>query len=335
MREKEAKEPELKPKIEDPKPQFKSSFKAWIRIVAFVIVAVFLPEQVAQAVEYDWRVIWRQPAATAPSIFAPSYLKDIRTIDIPLAIKNILKDISGKPVNAIQLSPNLTVTLEKPLRLSKERIEEIYNWLKGKPCGAKALYDYLTYQQGLSPSEAEGTVPAFSEQDIAVMALTVDILNDVVRPEGNPEVIKNSLYALSKTSEYFGHKLYPVKMQGLSPSEAKGAVPVPFIAHLNGDHYVLVTKISEGKVYFVSNHKEEFLPLEKFLSQFSGYALIPVVANPAQELSRSEALGILGAAGDNDSATPSFNDMVNYANSPELFIPKLCKFRQLYLRAGK
>ena len=42
--------------------------------------------------------------------------------------------------------------------------------------------------------------------------LTIDILNGVIKPEGNPEIIKNSLYALSKTSEFFGEKLYPVKI---------------------------------------------------------------------------------------------------------------------------
>ena len=43
-------------RIEQAKKEFKSSFKAWIRVVALIVVAVFLPEQVAQAVEYDWRV---------------------------------------------------------------------------------------------------------------------------------------------------------------------------------------------------------------------------------------------------------------------------------------
>ena len=139
---------ELKPQIE--KPKFKSGFKTWIRIVAFIVVAVFIPEQVAQAVEYDWRVLWQKPA-----VFSPSYLKDISSIDIPLAVRNILKDIAGKPINAIKISPSLTIKLEKPLNISKERIEEIYSWLKGKPCGSKALYDFLNYQ-GQSPA---GTVP--------------------------------------------------------------------------------------------------------------------------------------------------------------------------------
>ena len=33
------------------KPEFKSSFKSWIRVVAFIVVAVFLPEQAAQAAQ--------------------------------------------------------------------------------------------------------------------------------------------------------------------------------------------------------------------------------------------------------------------------------------------
>src|SRR3989338_7444519 len=101
----------LSPQGADPK-QFKSSFKAWIRIVAFIVVAVFLPEQVAQAVEYDFRVLWQKPSLNT---FAPPYLKNTPSFDIPLTIRNILKDIAGKPINAIKISPTLTVELEKPL----------------------------------------------------------------------------------------------------------------------------------------------------------------------------------------------------------------------------
>jgi len=238
-----------RPQVE--KQTFKSNFKTWIRIVAFVVVAVFLPEQVAQAVEYDWRVIWQKPAVGTP--FTPSYIKDIRQIDIPLTIKNILKDISGRPINAIKISPTLTVELEKPLNISKERIEEIYNWLKGKPCGSKALYDFLNYK-GLSP---QGTVPEVLEQDIAVMALTIDILNDVVKPEGNPQVIKNSLYALSKTSEFFGHKLYPVKMQGLSP---QGTVPVFLcISSRSANVCIFVCATKNGLNVFSSHSRGRYI----------------------------------------------------------------------------
>ncbi|MFA5725997.1 MAG: cysteine peptidase family C39 domain-containing protein, partial [Candidatus Omnitrophota bacterium] len=260
------------------KPEFKSSFKAWIRVVAFIVAAVFLPEQVAQAVEYDWRVLWNKPALGLPSnTFAPNYLKNVQNINIPQAVKSILKDIANKPVTSIKISDNLTIELDKPLKMSNQRIEELYNWLMGKPCGSKALYDFLSYK-GVKAEE----------QDIAVFALTIDILNEVVKPEGNPEVIKNSLYALSKASEFFGLKLYPVKIESLGES-----IAAPFIAHLKGDHYVLITKISGEKIYFLEEHKEEFLPLEKFLQDFSGYAL--VADQSLQILSDKEAKQVLGA----------------------------------------
>ncbi|MEW6100835.1 MAG: cysteine peptidase family C39 domain-containing protein, partial [Candidatus Omnitrophota bacterium] len=257
----EKKEQKPREASKEVKPEFKSSFKAWIRIVAFIVVAIFLPEQVAQAVEYDWRILWQQP--TSSPAFNPPYLKDIANIDVPLAVRSILLDISGKPINEIKISPTQTITLEKPLNLSKRRIEELFNWLKGKPCGAKALYDYLRFQ-GI---EAQ-------EQDIAVMALTVDILNEVVKPQGNPKVIKNSLYALSEAAKFFGNELSPVKFEVTNQRDSKLTKFTPFIAHLKGDHYVLVTRIDDEKVYYSDEHKEEFLPREKFFQRFSGYALI-------------------------------------------------------------
>jgi hypothetical protein len=279
---------------------FHSSFRAWIRVVAFIIVAVFLPEQVAQAVEYDWRVLWNQPNASAGP--TPAVLANPRQQDIPLAIKNLLKDISRQPVTEIKISPTVSIELEKPVKLSNQRIEEIYHWLIGKPCGAKALYDYLSY-----------TGSAAQEQDIAVVALTADIVNGVVKPEGNPEVIKNSLYALAKAAEFFGQKLFAVKfdIRGQSPA---GTVPLtfdtnlrtkeltnaltPFIAHLNSDHYILVTGITEDKVYFSDNHQEDFLPQDKFNQEFSGYALVSFERLPERGyelLDDAAAKKILGA----------------------------------------
>ncbi|MFH0827154.1 MAG: hypothetical protein V1923_04650, partial [Candidatus Omnitrophota bacterium] len=101
---------ETEPKPLREQPELKSRFRPWIRTVAFIVIAVFLPEQVAQAIEYDGRVLWNRPA-----VYTPAYLKDIQNVDIPLAVKKILLDISGKPVNAIKISPALTVELEKPL----------------------------------------------------------------------------------------------------------------------------------------------------------------------------------------------------------------------------
>ncbi|MCX5697071.1 MAG: cysteine peptidase family C39 domain-containing protein, partial [Candidatus Omnitrophica bacterium] len=294
------------------KEVFHSSFKTWLRVVAFIVVAVFLPEQVAQAVEYDARVLWHRPITN--TAFTPAALKNPNLQDIPLAIKNLLKEVSNKPVTSIKISPTVSIELDKPASFSSQRIDEIYNWLIGKPCGAKALYDYLSY----AGSQAQ-------EQDIAVVVLTADIVNDVVKPEGNPEVIKNSLFALSKASEFFGQKLFPIQLttndQPRLPSDTRGGQGpttndqrlttnlTPFIAHLKGDHYILITKITEDKVYFSDNHKEDFLPKEKFLEQFSGYALVAADKLPATGyvlLTDKEAKAILGAKSRRDKGLDYF-----------------------------
>ncbi len=132
---------EIRP--QETKAEFQSSFKAWVRVMALILVVVFLPEQVAQAAQYDWRVIWQRPTT---AVYQPNFLKDINNLDIPLAVKNILKDIAGKPITAIKISPTITLQLEKPLQFTAQRIEEIYDWLQGKPCGAKTLYDFLNLE---------------------------------------------------------------------------------------------------------------------------------------------------------------------------------------------
>ncbi|MDD2752993.1 MAG: cysteine peptidase family C39 domain-containing protein, partial [Candidatus Omnitrophica bacterium] len=258
--------------------EYRSSFKTWIRVVAFIVLAVFLPEQAAQAAQYNWQAIWNQPVAYKP------LLADSGHLDIPVAVKNILTEVAGKSLTNIQLSPNLTLHLNEPLQLSRDRIEEIYQWLQGKPCGSKTLFDLLAL---------EG-VPVL-EQDIAVLALTVDILNNVVKPVGSPAIIKTSLFALAKTAQFFNVSMYAAKIEDFRAYAESFA---PFIAHLKGDHYVFVTHIKDSKVYFIDEHKESFLPIEKFRKDFSGYALIPeshTAKSSVVLVPDEEAKGVLGA----------------------------------------
>ncbi|MBL7081846.1 MAG: hypothetical protein ISS44_04720, partial [Candidatus Omnitrophica bacterium] len=87
--------------------------------------------------------------------------------------------------------------------------------------------------------------------------------------------LKNSLYAISKTAQYFGLDLSPVKIN----KEQFNNI-LPFIAHLNSNidssetgHFILVTKIDEQKVYFYDKG-DSVSSKEEFLEKFSGYCLI-------------------------------------------------------------
>ena len=117
------------------RPPFESGFKAWIRVAAFIVVTVFLPEQVSWAIDFDWRVLWPNTASAmgldksvltgSSKTLAPEYVKDIYRINIPDTIKKLLLDISSKPISTIQLSPTMSIELKEPLKMSKGRIEQI------------------------------------------------------------------------------------------------------------------------------------------------------------------------------------------------------------------
>ena len=176
-------------------------------------------------------------------------------------------------------------------------------------------FDYLKMQG----AQAE-------EQDVAVLALAVDILNDVVKPEGNPKIIKTSLFALAKTSEFFNHKLVPVKLNNsinsINSINSTNSI-TPFIAHFKAEHYVLVTRLSQEKIYFIDEHQEEFLPMDKFLEDSSGYALISAPVGTAQgavpTISDAEAKSILGARS-YKSKYSSFSKLFKEPKRTDLYI---------------
>ena len=89
----------------------------------------------------------------------PGYTRNPININVPNTIKKLLQDINNKPITSIQLAPNVTVEMKAPLKMSAARIEQIYQWLLGKPCGTKALYDYLKMRGPLRMSRTSRLWP--------------------------------------------------------------------------------------------------------------------------------------------------------------------------------
>ena len=191
---------EHKPEQEaqEPTPGFKSKFKTWMKVISVVILLTFCPEQIAWAIQYDSGVLSQKPT------FALSQQSLASGTEIADSVRKTLLQLSKKPYQEIRLSDNLSITLDKPLDISRDRIEEIHDWLRGRPCGTKALWDFLNYK-GIYVRDG----------DIAALALTIDILNDLVEPEGDPEVIETSFYSLQQAAQYFGIDLYPIKLNVL------------------------------------------------------------------------------------------------------------------------
>ena len=144
------------PVVEEEKEQFQSSFKTWIRVVALLVVAVFLPEQVAWALEYNPATLWRhlnplsflQSSATNPTLDPKVFNHAVSQ-----SVTHFLKPLVNKTVNQVQIKEGLVIDA-KGKSLSKKEIASLAEWLKQPetetvPCSAYVLYNLLK-NEGIS-----------------------------------------------------------------------------------------------------------------------------------------------------------------------------------------
>ncbi|MDD5477973.1 MAG: hypothetical protein PHG87_07265, partial [Candidatus Omnitrophica bacterium] len=315
--------------IEQPKKEFKSSFKTWIRAVAFIVIAVFLPEQAAQAMGYDPTTIWNH------SYFVNQGKNGFLTYLVADNIKRSLDSLSYKQLNQVQLDKNLvvetaplkesetstkasepskvdqsnfydkignalqsgsaeiirfasnglkktslpdqsspttrqgTASSQKPsLYLTGSVVKQISLWLKDPKtqvdnnCGINAL-NALFVQSGIK----------LSREELATRAIMVDFLSGNLR-EFKGELAL-SLFALQKTAVSFGLKTALVKIPAASLQGGQAISSlVPFITYLLSEHFVLVTRVTNDKIYYKEDKEEANMPKEIFLKGFTGNCLL-------------------------------------------------------------
>jgi len=230
--------------------------------------------------------------------FATSFGKSKQEIvATPAAVRGLIEFLKGSleftahlPKGALSTAGNYNADY---MYLTSSTIKEIYNWLRDPSaqvdnyCGVYALHSLLKAHK-----------IEISLEELALRVILVDLLaGNIKELKGK---LKTSLFALNEVANSFGLKLYPVKIdKGLSP---KGTVPeianlnlnLPFIAHLNSDHFIYITRITEGMVYYPEKDKEEFIPVKLFLNKFSGYLLAEKEITLTGKLTKEEASGILG-----------------------------------------
>lgn len=202
-----------------------------------------------------------------------------------------------------KLLASLGLSQSEIVALTQDNITDILNFLKGQNLhfGSSA---FLALQDLISNSISSNK-PSY--QDLSTRALLIDILSGIITPQTKGELVL-SLYALNKTSASYGVTAYALKLteDNLADQVEKGKV----IAHINGNHYVTVTKIAKEKdeennevtkVYYFEhnagpNGELRSLSLDDFKSIFGGYIL--AIAKPIDNqkiISDNQAKLIRGA----------------------------------------
>ena len=152
--------------------------KLWVKAIAWLIVLTFLPEQVAWAVDYNWRGVLNagvsplaQSAAVAqdPSVLARSGVSDKVVAD---EIRDTLAQLVGQTATDIKLAPAVSIHRNYPLSLTEEKVSELHAWMLDPShnlvtCGALSLNSLFQLMDIRVPS-----------YQVAHYALLIDILSD-------------------------------------------------------------------------------------------------------------------------------------------------------------
>ncbi|MGB3057461.1 MAG: cysteine peptidase family C39 domain-containing protein, partial [Candidatus Omnitrophota bacterium] len=131
-----------------------------------------------------------------------------------------------------------------------------------------------------------------SGSTLAEEAILSDIFSGAINKDTTGE-LKLSLFALKQAAEANG-----VTLHGQNISEgALENTNSPFIAHVNGNHYVLVKKIEDGQVTYFdpAPGSDQVASLQDFGQFFTGNALLLSAVEGGAALSESEMKNIFGA----------------------------------------
>ena len=207
---------------------FVSRFNQWMKVIAIIVLTVFIPDQISWAFGYNPAVLYKN----LPTMYST------QDTDLPMpkpamqiagSMEYLLKQIQNKPNLRLQLNldqQSHALTIDTKTTFTADKIHQITDWLKTPNlnvlnCGVYALKDVL---------EANGIKRSLSE--ISVMTLSVDIMADIIKV-GEPK-LKTTLFAINKTAKALGLDYESLK---LSPTDTLN-LKTPFIAHFKNEHFI-------------------------------------------------------------------------------------------------
>ena len=147
-------------------------------------------------------------------------------------------------------------------------------------CAINSIYNILS-EVGLS----------VTKENLAKKAVLIDVLTGVITPENATGDLKLSMYSMIKMAESEGLTL---KGANVTIDQLR-SIAQPVIAHVGGNHYIVIKSVNDSAVTYIDNGVEETITIAKFLSVWEGNILTPVVPKGAAVLDLEGIKGIRGA----------------------------------------
>ncbi|MDE2215457.1 MAG: hypothetical protein KGJ61_10155, partial [Candidatus Omnitrophica bacterium] len=249
------------------KTPFVSRFNQWMKVIAIVVLAAFIPNQVSWAFGYNSAVLYRN-LPVSPMQDEEGMALPQPAMQVAGSLEYLLKQIQDKPKLRLELNLDAqkkghTLEIDTKTVFNAQKISQVTQWLKTPGlnvlnCGVYALKDVLN---------AHGIYRSL--QEISVMTLSVDIMANIVKV-GAPK-LKTTLFAINKTAQALGLNYQSLKVLPQDELNLK----TPFIAHFKNEHFVTVQKAAGGEVYYTDLDYPHIVKSGDFLKNVDGFVFAP------------------------------------------------------------
>ncbi|MCM8827571.1 MAG: cysteine peptidase family C39 domain-containing protein, partial [Candidatus Omnitrophica bacterium] len=210
------------------------------------------------------------------------------------SIESWLKEyLNADPSKKARMAASLGLSVDQLANLSLETVQRIINYLKSQGdniinCAVQALTN-------LFRSMSDGIANIVDVGNIAFKSILVDILTGNLNT--NDSQLQLSMFAIATVAKNdYGIQLNGA--QGLTLQDL-AKIGSPFIAHVGGNHYVVVTSIKDGVVTYIdADGKEYKMSEEEFAGWFTGNILTKEEVELAHRMNFNEMMLVKGARDD-------------------------------------
>ncbi|MBU1006623.1 MAG: hypothetical protein KKH08_03410, partial [Candidatus Omnitrophica bacterium] len=192
-----------------------------------------------------------------------------------------------------EAAEELGIERESIIDITMDMVYSIIAWL------GKASTNVINCAVTALKNIFQGRSVEVEDTEIARQAILIDVLTGVITPENAKGELELSFYSMVKTAENNGVVLNAVN---ITEDQLKNII-TPAIAHVGGDHYVVVTGVSNAQVTYMDSGEEIVKDIDEFMYMFDGNILITDVPVGASVIDFAAMKEIKGAD-EADATTP-------------------------------
>jgi hypothetical protein len=147
-------------------------------------------------------------------------------------------------------------------------------------CAIESLYNIIS-----------GIGASVTKKELLEKAILIEVLTGIINPETVTGELMLSMYSMVKAAQAKG-----ITLQGANVTiDQLRSIGQPVIAHVGGDHYIVIRSVSDSTVTYLERDTEATITISEFLTIWQGDIVTPVVPGGVNAFNLEELKDIKGA----------------------------------------